>query len=133
MAHNFHPELLTGWLADCVLDNWWNMEETQATLSKAIKRMERVKEVFDTLDDDGSGALSRSEIKALAKSLNAKLTDHDLDASVCTRHALMNEIISSCFVAVRPPILLRFMCDCPGHVCLKLPDGSDGRGRRRRG
>lgn len=61
---------------------WWTKDETQATFQKAIKRMEAVKEVFDTLDEDSSGALSRKEVKRLADSLNAKLTHRDLDAAM---------------------------------------------------
>ena len=37
---------------------------------------------MNSADADGSGALSRSEVAQLAESLNAKLTERDLDASM---------------------------------------------------
>eukprot|EP01047_Picozoa_sp_COSAG01_P077933 COSAG01_NODE_14217_length_1482_cov_0.761388_1_plen_462_part_10 len=61
---------------------WWTRDETQATFQNAIKRMEAVKEVFDTLDADHSDGLSREEVSRLAESLNAKLTKRDLDIAM---------------------------------------------------
>ena len=45
---------------------WWQSDETKALLGGAIHRMEKVKEMFDQLDDDMSGLLDREEVRNLA-------------------------------------------------------------------
>ena len=47
-----------------------------------LKTRNFVFKLMNSADADGSGALSRSEVAQLAESLNAKLTERDLDASM---------------------------------------------------
>lgn len=61
---------------------WWMDATTQGFMKKSRERMEAVKVLFDTLDDDGSGALSREEVVKLAKSLGASLTRVEVDAAM---------------------------------------------------
>lgn len=62
--------------------HWWMSPSTIGSMKKSRERMEAVKNLFDTLDDDDSGALSRNEIVVLAKSLGAALTKQETDVAM---------------------------------------------------
>ena len=61
---------------------WWTNPGTQQYVGKSRERMEKLKQVFDTLDEDARGELSRAEIVMLAGSLGAKLTPAEIDQAV---------------------------------------------------
>lgn len=58
--------------------HWWMSPSTMGAMKKSRERMEKVKDLFDTLDGDDSGALSRDEVVELAKSLGANLLKHEV-------------------------------------------------------
>lgn len=62
--------------------HWWMSPSTIGSMKKSRERMETVKNLFDTLDDDSSGSLSRDEVTQLAKSLGAALTKQEVDAAM---------------------------------------------------
>ena len=62
----------------CVaLCRWWTKPSTQGLLEDAKKRVDSVKQLFDSLDADCSGSLDMAELISLASSLGAVLLDRE--------------------------------------------------------
>ena len=61
---------------------WWGSPSTEGFMQKSKERMSAVKTLFDTLDDDDSGQLTKNEILQLAKSLGAALTRREVDGAM---------------------------------------------------
>jgi Ca2+-binding EF-hand superfamily protein len=62
--------------------HWWMSPSTIGSMKKSRDRMEAVKNLFDTLDDDSSGSLNRDKVTQLAKSLGAALSKQDINAAM---------------------------------------------------
>jgi Ca2+-binding EF-hand superfamily protein len=60
--------------------SWWTDIKTSEIVEHSRNRVQKVKALFDNLDEDSSGTLQRAELLQLATSLGAELTSKDFDS-----------------------------------------------------
>lgn len=58
---------------------WWTDDSTRSMMQGVKRRVNSVKQLFDTLDVDCSGTLQPAELAQLAKTLGAELTAADME------------------------------------------------------